>query len=118
MGYPVPPPRPPRNATDVAVSVVVLVLTGLLVVASGFFGVFVLAFLDHCPPESCSVDGAVTSVMSGVGLAALAGAIGLVATIVRLSTRKTAWPFAVVTLGVCALAVLAGGVAFSLAVGG
>jgi hypothetical protein len=118
MGYPVPPPRPPRNATDVAVSVVVLVLTGLLVVASGFFGVFVLAFLDHCPPESCRVDGAVTAVMSGVGLAALAGAIGLVATIVRLSTRKTAWPFAVVTLGVCALAVLAGGVAFSLAVGG
>ncbi len=112
------PPPPPRNSTDVTISIIVLVLTGILVVASGFIGLMVLAFLDYCPPESCSVNGAVTSVMTGVASAVVVAVVGVVITVIRLHARKSAWPVAVATLGTCALAILGGGIAFTSAVGG
>jgi hypothetical protein len=112
------PPKPPVSGADVAFSITALVLTVLLVAASAIFGLFLLAFLDHCPPETCSIDGAVTAVMTGVGVAVLIGVIGLVVTVVQLIRRKRGWPFAVATLVLCGLAVFLGGVGYGLAVGG
>jgi uncharacterized membrane protein len=80
-------------------------------------GVLVLAFLDYCPPESCSVEGAVVSVATAVGIAVLVGIAGLVITLVRLGRRLKAWPVALGTLGTCLLVLIAGAVAFSAAVG-
>jgi hypothetical protein len=118
-GYPpIRPPKPPVSAADMAISVALLVATVLLLAASAFFGLFSLAFLDNCPPDTCSIDGAVTAVMTGVGIAVLIGVLGLVLTIVQLIRRKRGWPFALATLALCVLAVFLGGVGYVGAVGG
>jgi len=118
-GYPpVPPPKPPASGPDIAVSIVLLVLTALFLVAAAFFGLFSLAFLDSCPPQSCSVEGAVTAVMFGVGAAVAVGVVGLIITVVQLVRRRRGWPFAALTLVLCVIAVCLGGVGYVIAVGG
>jgi hypothetical protein len=92
-------------------------LTVLLGAVASFFGFFSLAFLDYCPPETCSVDGALTAVMTGVGVAMMIGVIGLVVTVVQLVRRKPGWPFAVATLALCTISVFLGGVGYVTAVG-
>lgn len=116
-GYPPPPAAPQRSVADMVVSIVVLLLTVLFGAAAAFFGVFSLAFLDHCPPETCSVDGAVEAVFMSLAAAAGIGLVGLIVTVVQLIRRKTAWPFAVGTLLLCALSVFFGIVGYSAAVG-
>lgn len=93
-----------------------MVLTVLVCGGAGVMGLFSLAFLDYCPPESCSVDGAVTTVMGTLAIAALVGLVGLILTIVRLTARKTAWPFAVGTLASCVAVFFLGAVAYTAAV--
>ncbi len=110
-------PKPPVSGGDVAVSVTALILTVLLGAVAAFFGLFSLAFLDSCPPATCSVDGAVTAVMTGLGIAAVIGVVGLVVTVVQLIRRKRGWPFAVATLVLCTIAVFLGGVGYVMAVG-
>ena len=118
-GYPaVPPPKPPASGGDIAISIVLLVLTALFLAVSAFIGLFSLAFLDSCPQASCSVEGAVTAVMFGVGAALAVGLVGLIITVVRLVQRKRGWPFAGATLALCAIAVVLGGVGYVIAVGG
>ncbi|HEX2286153.1 MAG TPA: hypothetical protein VHI10_15220 [Mycobacterium sp.] len=111
------PPKPPVSGKDVAISVAALIITGLIGGVAAVFGLFSLAFLDHCPPESCSAEGAATAVGTALFAAFLIGVAGLVATIVRLVRRKPAWPFAVATLVLCAVAVFLGGVGYAMAVG-
>jgi hypothetical protein len=114
---PYPPSKPPRSVTDLWVSIAVLVLTVLMGGVGAVFGLFSLAFLDYCPPESCSVDGAVTAVMTALLIAAVVGIIGLIITVVQLVRRKPAWPFAVGTLVVCAVVLAGGAVGYASAVG-
>ncbi|AYJ52233.1 hypothetical protein [Rhodococcus sp. P1Y] len=102
---------------DVAVSMTALVFTLMFGGLAVLVGIFSLAFLDYCPPESCSADGAVAAVMVTLVAAGALGVAGLVATGVRLARRKTAWPFAVGTLVVCMLTCMAGVVAYASAVG-
>ncbi|MEI6252797.1 MAG: hypothetical protein WCP30_08330 [Mycobacteriaceae bacterium] len=124
MGYPMPPSwppppastPPPRNAGDVTGSVVVMVVTVLVVGAGAFMGLFSVAFLDHCPPATCSAEGAVTASMTAVVVAALVAVAGIITTIVRLATRKTAWPFAIGTLGLCVGVFVLGAIAYTAAV--
>lgn len=118
MGYPghVLPAHPRRSGVDIAVSIVVLVLTVLFGAVAAFLGVFSLAFIDHCPPATCSVDGAVNAVFTALLAAAGIGLAGLVVTVIQLVRRKTAWPFAVGTFVLCVSAVLLGGVGYSAAV--
>jgi hypothetical protein len=126
MGYPMPPilpypeypvAAPRRSGVDITASIILLVLTVLLGVVAAFFGLFSLAFLDYCPPETCSVEGAVTAVLASLAVAGAVGIGGLVVTIIRLTRRRVAWPFALVTLGACTLVLLIGGVGFVTAVG-
>lgn len=93
-----------------------MVLTVLAVGAGTVMGVFSLAFLDHCPPATCSVDGAVTASMTTVAAAGLLAVAGIVTTIVRLATRKPAWPFAVGTLALCLGVFVLGALAYTVAV--
>ncbi|KWX68894.1 hypothetical protein [Mycobacterium sp. NAZ190054] len=119
MGYPgyVVPAAPRRSGADIVISIVVLVLTVLFGGVAAFLGLFSLAFLDHCPPETCSVDGAVNAVFTSLLAAGAVGVAGLVVTVVQLARRKTAWPFAVGTFVLCVLAVGLGVVGYSAAVG-
>ncbi|AQT81740.1 hypothetical protein B1R94_24555 [Mycolicibacterium litorale] len=116
-GYP-PPAVPPRSAADLTISIIVMVLTVMVGAGSAFLGLLSLAFLDYCPPATCSVEGAVTAVLTAVGIAALVGLAGIIVTIVQLARRKTAWPFAVGTLVLCLVVLFFGGMAYSMAVGG
>ena len=122
MGYPTPPPYwappppPPRNTTDLTVSIVVMVLTVLLGGAASVMGFFSLAFLDYCPPATCSVDGAVTAVLATIAITAVSVLTGLIITIIRLGQRKTAWPFAIGTLGLMIVVFLVGAIAYTAAV--
>jgi hypothetical protein len=121
MGYPsyLPPPpsKPPIPTTDLVISIGALILTVAFGVVAAAMGLFSVAFLDYCPPESCSADGAVTAV--GIALVAgfAIGVVGLVVTVVQLVRRKPGWPFAVATFVLCALAVVLGGVGYAMAVG-
>lgn len=110
------PPPPKSNAADVTVSILLIVVTVLTVGAGAFMGVMSMAFLDHCPPASCSVEGAVTASMTTVAIAVLVGLAGIVTTIVRLATRKRAWPFAVGTLAACIGVFVMGALAYTGAV--
>jgi hypothetical protein len=122
MGYPsYPPPqspKPPVSTADVVISVGLLVVTAALGVVAGAMGLFMLAFLDSCPPESCSADGAVTAVGTALLVAVGIGIVGLVVTVIQLVRRKPGWPFAVATLVLCLLAFFLGGVGYTVAVGG
>lgn len=122
MGYPTPPPYwapappPPRNTTDITVSVVVLLLTVGLGGAASVMGFFSLAFLDYCPPATCSVDHAVTAVLATIAIGAVTALAGLIVTVIRLGQRKTAWPFAVGTLAATFVVFAVGAIAYTAAV--
>jgi hypothetical protein len=117
-GYPPPPPpsKPPIPTTDLVISIGALILTVAFGVVAAAMGLFSVAFLDYCPPESCSADGAVTAVGIGLLSAFAIGVVGLVVTVVQLVRRKPGWPFAVATFVLCAVAVVLGGVGYALAV--
>lgn len=115
MAYPTPP-TPPSNRPDITISVLLMVLTVLTVGAGAVMGVFSVAFLDHCPRPRCSAEGAVTASMMTVAIAALVGLAGIIMTIVRLTRRKRAWPFALGTLGASMAVFVVGAFAYTAAV--
>lgn len=111
-------PKPPIATTDLVVSIGGIVVTVMFGVAAAGMGVFSLAFLDNCPPESCSAEGAATAVWTALLAAFAIGVLGVVVTVVALYRRKPGWPFAVATFGLCVLAVVLGAVGYATAVGG
>ena len=113
---PLPPGRPPTNTLDVTLTVIGLVLTVLAVSVWGFMGLFLLAFLDYCPPESCSAEGAFAAVATSVVAGGVVTLVGLVVAIVRLSRRKLAWPFAAGALLLCIVAAVLGVAGYAAAV--
>ncbi|OBF33608.1 hypothetical protein A5724_18765 [Mycobacterium sp. ACS1612] len=118
-GHPPPPAsKPPISAADLSISIVVGVLTVVFGATAAVMGLLLLAFLDHCPPETCSIDGAVTAVGTALLAAFGIGVAGLVVTVIQLYRRKPGWPVAIATLLLCGVAVALGGVGYSIAVGG
>lgn len=95
----------------------VLVTTVLMGAAAAVGGVFSLAFLDNCPPETCSANGAATAVFIALLAAGVVGVVGLVVTVVQLARRKLAWPFAIATLVICVVILAAGAAGYVSAVG-
>ena len=117
-GYPMlRPPKPPIATTDLWVSIGALVVTVAFGVVAALMWLFSLAFLDYCPPESCSAEGAATAVGAALLAAFAIGVVGLGVTVIQLYRRKPGWPFAVATFALCALAVVLGGVGYTMAVG-
>ena len=117
MMPPPSPAKPPVSVADLVVSILAIVFTVAFGVVAAAMGLFMLAFLDHCPPATCSVDGAVTAVGTALVVALVVGIVGMVLTIVALVRRKLAWPFAVGTMLACGAICLLGGVGYFTAVG-
>jgi hypothetical protein len=111
------PAKPPIATTDLTISIGAIVLTVVLGVVAAAMGLFSLAFLDYCPPASCSAQGAATAVGMALLAAFAIGVVGLVVTVIRLNRRKPGWPFAVATFVLCGLAAVLGGVGYAMAVG-
>ena len=94
---------------DLAFTITLLVIGWALLVCYAVVGLFLLAFLDHCPPESCSTDGAVNAVFLG-GLVALGLLVVLcIVALVRLIGRRSAW-----WVGLIAILAVAGGGALGI----
>ena len=55
-GYPPPPAKPPPSAADLAISIILLVVTVVVGVGGGFLGLFELASVNVCPRATCSVE--------------------------------------------------------------
>jgi hypothetical protein len=115
--WPPAPAKRPISAVDLTISIISLVLTLLLGGSAAVMGFFLLAFLDYCPPETCSADGAVTAVGISLIVAVVVGLVGLVVTIVQLVRRSPAWPFAVGTLVLCGMICAFGFAGYFAAVG-
>jgi hypothetical protein len=116
-GYGPPPPQAQRSPSDLGGSITLIVLTVLSWGFAAFFGLFLLAFLDHCPPATCSADGAMLAIGSALLVAAVIAVIGVTITVVRLVRRKTAWPIALGTLLLCLAAYVCGIVGYFVSVG-
>ncbi len=112
-----PPPKPPIAISDLVISIGALILTLAFGVVAAAMGLFSLAFLDYCPPQSCSAEGAASAVVFALMAAFAIGVVGLVVTVIQLVRRKPGWPFAVATFLLCGLAVVLGGVGYAMAVG-
>jgi hypothetical protein len=115
--YPLRLPKPPIATSDLAISIGALVLTVTFGVVAAAMGLFSLAFLDYCPPQSCSAEGAATAVWIALLAAFAIGGVGLVATVIQLYRRKPGWPFAIATFMLCGFAVVLGGVGYAMAIG-
>lgn len=118
---PAGPPGVPATrlrTADAVVSAVALVVAAAVIAMGVLGGVFLLAFLDDCPQPRCSPGGAWTAIVASLAVGAVVGLGGLALSVQRIVRRRTAWPFAVLTLVVCAVAVGVGFVAYRLAVGG
>jgi hypothetical protein len=103
--YPPPlPPPPPIATTDLVISIGAVILTVAFGVVAAAMGLFSLAFLDYCPPATCSAEGAAAAVGIALLAAFAIGVVGLVVTVIQLVRRKPGWPFAVATFVLCALA--------------
>ena len=121
-GYPpFPPPPPtkaPRSGVDIGISITLLVLTFAGGGVAAFMSVFMLAFTDYCPPETCNIDAGVSALFTGFGIAVLIAITGTVISIVAMVRRTRAWPWATGTLMLCAVACGAGMAGYLAAVGG
>ncbi len=99
------------------VSIAAIAVTAVVVASGVFIGVFSLAFLDSCAPQRCSQWGAWAAVGSSVVVAAAIGIGGLAVTVMRLTRRRVAWPFALGTLVGAVLVLAAGAAGYAAAVG-
>lgn len=113
-----PPVKPPLSPADLVVSILAIVVTAVGGAGFGAMAFMMVAFTDQCPPETCHIDVAVTSILAASGVALVTGVVGSVWTIVRLVRRRPAWPFAVGTMVVCGALCFAGFVGYLAAVGG
>ena len=113
-----PPAKPPVARADLIWSIIMLILTFAGGAVAAFVGLFVMAFTDNCPPATCDIDTGIHIMFAGLGVAAALAVAGTVITVIRLTIRAVAWPFALITLGLCALACLVAIAGYIKAVGG
>ena len=87
-----------RKGWDIALSVFLLVLAGVVGLVGSVLAIFALAFVDVCPPDTCSVDGAIAAQFTAGLVVTLAFVVGLIATIVALTRRRRGWWIALITV--------------------
>jgi len=103
-----------RKVWDIALSVVLLVLSYAAFLVGALFAVFSVAFIDYCP-EPCHADAAASAqVITGIVLATVA-LLGTVATIILIVVRRRAWWVAAATLLLVLVGWIVGFVAYAVA---
>src|SRR5690349_16529441 len=87
-----PIPKRPTDKSDVVATTVLLVLSAFVWAGAAGMELFVTAFTDYCPAQTCSADRAFTSIAVGLCTAAALVLIGSVVAIVRIVRRRSGWP--------------------------
>lgn len=106
-----------RKGWDIALSVFLLLLAATIGALGGVFAVVALAFSDSCTNAACNIDGAVSAQFTAALVVILAFAVGLIATIVALVTRRRGWWVALITALVVLVIWVLGFIGYFTAVG-
>ena len=103
-----------RKVWDIALSIILLVLSYATFLIGALFAVFSVAFIDYCP-EPCHADAASSAqVITGIILAIVA-LLGTIATIILLVLRRRGWWVAAVTLLLVIVGWIGGFIAYTVA---
>ncbi|GAB3611163.1 MULTISPECIES: hypothetical protein [Humibacter] len=94
--------KPPYLVWDIIISVVVWLVTGAFISIASFAAIFGLAFLDYCPPQSCSSEAAVACLFAAGAASVVVALAGFVGGLVRMLRRASSWW---ITLGAFVLCV-------------
>ena len=109
----VPPAR--RGKGDRVASILILVASVLGWSAGSFFIYFIVGlFGGDCVDSSCGAYAGVAAEKVAILIAAGIVGAGIVVTIVRLTRRRRAWPFALGAFVLCGVCLTIGGVVFLL----
>ncbi|HVX09363.1 hypothetical protein [Humibacter sp.] len=87
----VPEAKPPYLVWDIVVSVITWLVTGAFIGMASFIAVFGLAFLDYCPPQSCSAEAAVACLFAAGTASVVVALAGFVWGLVRMFHRQPSW---------------------------
>lgn len=79
---------------DIVVSILLWCCMPALLLTAALLDLSFLMFIDVCPPETCSVNGAISAVVVSGTCAFLVMLASIVWGIVRLVRRRLAWPVA------------------------
>ena len=102
---------------DIAASIVLLVVAWALFACYAVIGLFLLAFIDGCPPESCSTDDAFDALaIAGLGIVAALVVLSIWA-VVRMVRRRRSWWVGVFGILAVAVGAAIGIVGYGAAVG-
>ena len=109
--------RTEHQTRNVVLSIVFIVATLVFLVVGSLVDFIALVFTDNCPPATCNVDHAVSSVVAAILVAAVIALLGIVFTIIWLVRRIQAWPFALVSAVLVVIALVLGALLYSASVG-
>lgn len=105
-----------RKAWDIALSVVLLVLSYAAFLLGALFALFSVAFIDYCPEPCHAGEAAGAQVVAGI-VGAIVALVGTIATIVLIVVRRRAWWVAAATLFLVVVGWIAGFIAYTVAFG-
>jgi hypothetical protein len=90
--------RVQRVVWDVVLTIILLVATLAILLASAFFDFIAVAFTDYCP-EPCHAGAGVAVVFTVWVCMAVIALIGIIVSIIRLVRGRRAWWIALIALG-------------------
>ena len=103
---------------DIALSIVFLVVAVGTLLVSAFGQLFITAFTDYCPPETCHADVGFGEAITVYGVVVIILILAIAATIVFLVTRRRAWWIALIGLVVVIIGAIVAFALYFVAVGG
>lgn len=107
----------PRKVWDIALSIVLLVLSYGAFLIGAVFALISVAFIDYCPEQCNAADAASSQIVTGIVLAIVA-LIATAVTVLLLVMRRRGWWVACASLVVMIVGWIVGFVFYELAVGG
>mgnify|MGYP003135983007 FL=1 len=106
-----------RSVWDIALSILLLILTALIGVFGALLATVTFATLGTCVGD-CSLDGATSALFLAGAAAVIVVAAGVIGTVVALVHRRRAWWVALLTLVGVILVWVAGFLLYGVAVSG
>lgn len=87
---------------DIILSIVVWLITAAFIGISSFIAIFSLAFIDYCPPQSCSSEAAFSCLFAAGAASVVVAIAGFISGLVRMLRGATSWWLTVGAFVLCA----------------